>query len=216
MNMEIIGKSIIVNNLLSIDDILDNKDMFLQSNEIYLFAIILSDNFKCNINSKNKMQDFYEFLSSINSIKLISSSNYSLENLELIFMFDLILSESTLIFHKNINTSTFVYNFEKRYSFLYGPKVYEKYLDFLKNKNQEFFSFSHSIILNNSEKNLKEKTIDYVNKIVNNKSTEHLSALFSCLNLLFENPINKEKILKEESIQFCNLISSVKPKEMES
>lgn len=216
MNMEIVGKSMIIDNLLFIDDILDNKDIFLQSNEIYLFAIILNDNFKCNINNKNKLQDFYEFLSSINKIKLISSSSYNLENLELLFMFDLILSESTLIFHKNIDTSTFIYDFKKRYSFLYGPKVYEKYLDFLKDKNQEFFSFSHSIILNNSEKNLKEKTIDYVNKIVNNKSIKHLNALFSCSNLLFENPINKEKILKEESIQFCNLISSVKSKEMES
>lgn len=216
MNMEIVGKSMIIDNLLSIDDILDNKDIFLQSNEIYLFAIILNDNFKCNINNKNKLQDFYEFLSSINKIKLISSSSYNLENLELLFMFDLILSESTLIFHKNIDTSTFIYDFKKRYSFLYGPKVYEKYLDFLKDKNQEFFSFSHSIILNNSEKNLKEKTIDYVNKIVNNKSIKHLNALFSCSNLLFENPINKEKILKEELIQFCNLISSVKSKEMES
>jgi hypothetical protein len=216
MNIEIVGKSMIIDNLLSIDDILDNKDMFLQSSEIYLFAIILSDDFKCNTNNKNKIQDFYKFLYSLNSIKLISSSNYNLENLELIFMFDLILSESNLLFHQNIDTSTFIYDFKKRYSFLYGHKIYEKYLDFLKNKNQEFFSFSHSVILNNGEKNLKEKTIDYVNKIINNKSIEHLNALFSCLNLLFEHPINKEKVLTEESIQFCNLISSVKPKEMES
>lgn len=198
-----------LSDILNYKDVIDNS---IENDVINVLAIIWNgQDIFSSLNHEEKL-DLYRWLDLLPILSVIVVNNYCYGDLlELFMICDIRIGGSNLVISFPYDDSEFIFNFKERCKLLMGKQEVKGGYESLLKKTFHSKEIYKLRLINRiiDMEDMSNQVQKYINKVINNKSSYQIKAIMKCFNnyknLGLNN--NRELLLEQEFIQFCNLVT---------